>query len=166
MTKGRLIGGAVAAMLAALGVLTIEEEGFKTDAYPDPVHGWNVPTACAGDTGPHIQRGMVFTREACLNMMSARHQKLWRTVEKCLRQDVYPHQAIAILSLADNAGAGAVCGSTMLSQLNAGLPPEVWCKQFSRWVYAKGKDCRIASNNCRGIVLRRERAQMMCEGRL
>ena len=163
--KGRLIGGSVLAMLAALGVMTIEEEGVVLESYADPVHGWNVPTACAGDTGPHIRRGMIFTMDECMQMMGVRHQKLWNTVEKCITHDVYPHEAVAILSLADNVGAKAVCSSTLVSQLNSGLPPQVWCAQFPRWVYAGGKDCRVKANNCRGLVLRRERAQMICEGR-
>jgi GH24 family phage-related lysozyme (muramidase) len=32
-------------------------EGEVLGSYADPVHGWRVPTACYGQTGPHIRMG-------------------------------------------------------------------------------------------------------------
>ena len=36
------------------------------------------------------------------------------------------------------------------------------CNQFDRWVYVAGKDCRIASSNCRGIAKRRAEEKALC----
>lgn len=154
----------IAALVVLLGWFVEPFEDTVLETYADPVHGWDVPTACTGETGPHIQRGMTFTAEQCVEMTRARHAKLVTAVGRCVTAPVAAHQALAILSMADNLGTSAVCRSTMARQINAGAPATTWCEQIPRWHFAGGKDCWVRGNNCYGLVLRRERERAMCLG--
>lgn len=55
MTKRAAIGGA--GVLAIAAGFIVVHEGEVLGSYADPVHGWRVPTACYGQTGPHIRMG-------------------------------------------------------------------------------------------------------------
>ena len=159
MKKAPVFGAA--ALVAAVGFIVVKE-GVVLQTYADPVLGWQVPTACAGQTGPHIRRGQVFTREECMRMLDATAQQKARELERCVQRDITPNAAAAILSLAYNVGTPTVCGSTLVRQINAGSPPAQYCEQFRRWVFVGGRDCRDPRNNCRGIVNRREAERALC----
>lgn len=183
--KRKGLGWPTALVAALLGGFTVGEEGLVLPSYADPVWGWDVPTACAGDTGPHIKRGMTFTVEQCLEMLNARHVKTWNALAPHITGEITLGGALALTSLADNVGVSAVRSSTMVRQINQGVPESIWCRQFTEayarytpidlpigngenaivapigWVVARGRSCR-ESRNCRGIVPRREREQAMC----
>lgn len=165
--KGRIGAGAgigVVALVAALAVFTKPQEGLELTTYADPVWGPKLPTACFGDTGPHIRMGQTFTLTECYQMLGKRHHVLVQRVGKCITAEVPAHVAVAVLSLADNAGASAVCKSSLARYINEGAAPATYCPHFGRWVYSAGKDCRIRSNNCAGLVKRRAAEQAMCLG--
>lgn len=107
------IAGAAAVLALAAGFLVVHE-GEVLGSYADPVHGWRVPTACYGQTGPHIQRGQMFTREQCLTMLDATLVKKAAELDACITRPIPDHAAAAVLSLAYNAGTGAVCRSTLV----------------------------------------------------
>lgn len=150
--------GIIAAALAvAASPFVAYHEGVVPYTYADPVWGWKVPTACAGETGPHIVRGQTFTIEQCMAMLDKRLTTDWPKVAKCIDRPLEMHQAVAIASWAHNVGTNAACKSTLVRLLNQGAPPSVWCAQFERWVYADGKKLR-------GLVRRRAEERAMCEG--
>lgn len=159
MKRGPVFVGA--AILTAAGFLAVKE-GVVLHTYADPVLGWEVPTGCVGQTGPHIRRGQVFTREECMAMLDQSTRQKARELERCVQWDISPSAAAATLSLAYNVGTGPVCRSTLVRQINAGQPPAVYCEQFRRWVFVGAKDCRDPKNRCRGIVSRREAERALC----
>lgn len=158
--KGPIVGAGAALAIAA--AFLISHEGEVLGSYADPVHGWKVPTACYGQTGPHIRPGQTFTRAECRTMLDAETRQKAAELDACITQPMPAHSAAAVLSLAYNAGSGAVCRSTLVRQINEGQHPATYCQQFSRWVYAGGKDCRDPRNNCRGIVVRRSEERALC----
>ncbi len=162
-TKRGPLAGIAAGIALATGFLIVHE-GEVLGSYADPVHGWRVPTACYGQTGPHIRMGQVFTRADCRAMLDAELVTKAQQLDRCITRPLPDHSAAAVLSLAYNAGTSDVCGSTLVRQINAGQPPSVYCEQFSRWVYAGRKDCRNPANNCRGIVKRRADERALCLG--
>jgi GH24 family phage-related lysozyme (muramidase) len=140
--KATIIGGSagMAIAIALLAQFQIKNEGLPPanpdgtrPVYKDPLLGWRVPTACWGDTGAHIRRGMNFTLDECMKMLTDRDRELADRVLTCLGDGVRltPFQAIALFSLADNNGVRPVCTSTMVKLLRAGEPPIVWCSQFT-----------------------------------
>lgn len=162
--RGKVIGGSVAAVVVAASALLVGSEGLVLRSYADPVWGEKVPTACVGETGPHIRMGQTYTHEQCMQMLGVRVQTSWRRIEQCLQHPVPVNVAVSLVDLGYNVGEQAVCDSTLMRQINDGHPPSMYCEQFRRWIYVGGKDCRNPSNNCRGIVTRREHARSLCLG--
>lgn len=175
----------IAGMLGGFGGHTASEEGMLNRVHADPVWGWKVPTACGGQTGEHIKPGMEFSVEECLKMIDERHVRTWEVLRRHIHGEITLGGALALTSLADNVGVSAVRNSTMVRLINQGVPEIIWCRQFTEayarytpiglpigdgenaivapigWMVAGGRSCR-ESRNCRGIVGRREREQVMC----
>lgn len=98
-------GALLGLVLGGTAGLAIENEGLVLRSYADPAWGWAVPTACMGDTGPHIKRGMTFTESQCLDMLDARLQRTWGALTtRCIHAgaELSIHEALAVLSWTDN----------------------------------------------------------------
>lgn len=147
-----------AALVVAASPFVAYQEGVIPYTYADPVWGWDVPTACAGETGPHIVRGQVFTIPQCMAMLDKRLVADWPALDRCITKPLKMHEAVAIADLAHNVGTTKVCASTMVRQINSGAPASQWCAQLGKWVYAGGQKLR-------GLVRRRAEAQVICEGK-
>lgn len=158
MSRGVIIGGVAAA--AALAVpMGVYYEGVFPIGYADPV---GIPTDCVGETqGAQIgvQR---FTFDECVARYEPRLVRVWEYgLSRCILRDVSVHQGAALMSWADNVGVGAACGSTLVRLLNAGVPPEMWCNQLTRWDKAKVLGITITLP---GLTKRRGSEYVMCLG--
>jgi lysozyme len=148
--------GPVAVGVFALAALFIaDHEGYVPRSYADPAWGWKVPTACYGETGPHIVKGQTFTKAQCLAFLDAQVALKWREMDACIGPELTIPQTIAVTSWAYNVGTGAACRSTLVRQINAGQPARVWCRQLLRWDRANGKVMR-------GLTNRRKAEMELC----
>ncbi|ELJ8444305.1 glycoside hydrolase family protein, partial [Vibrio cholerae] len=75
--------------------------------------------------------------------------------------DVTQAQFDVLVSFVFNLGEGSFRRSTMLKLFNQGDWQNA-CREFSRWVYVNGKNCRDPDSECSGIVTRREVEQNAC----
>lgn len=145
-----------AAILAGLMVLTPEMEGTRFKAYPDTGGVW---TICTGHTGA-VKRGDVATQPECAAYLQS---DLGESVD-FVQERAGPVGLFCKIAIADmhyNVGHGAVAKSTLLRLASQGDQRGA-AVQFMRWVYVGGKDCRIAANNCAGIVVRRLQQLELC----
>lgn len=149
--SGKVIGGTVAAVLLAATALIAPWEGRRTDPYPDIVGVW---TVCYGETNVEMRR---YTAAECDAMLRESVARYADAVAKCIHRPLAVHQWAAVTSWAYNVGTGAACGSTLVRQINAGEPPEVWCRQLLRWDKAGGRTVR-------GLTLRRQAEYRVCIG--
>lgn len=159
MSKGRLIAGLSAAAIAIAAPFVASFEGEKLDPYLD-VGG--VLTVCYGET--HGVENRRHTHEECRAMLADSLASHGRDIGACMPADLPDHVQAAMLSFGYNAGVKNFCGSTMSRKLLTGDIPGA-CAELDRWVFVAGKDCRIASSNCRGIVERRKVERRICEGK-
>lgn len=157
MSKAALVKrlGAGAAVVVAF---VAGKEGFSAVSYLD--YG-NVPTACFGET-LGVKMGMKFTRQECEEKLGNRLGEFMLAVEKCTRPDLPIGPLSSYTSFSYNVGVNAFCKSTMASLARQGRYAES-CAQFDRWTFIGNKDCRIKSNLCNGIVIRRAEEKRMCE---
>ena len=161
-------GAAIAAIVIAIAVPIVQHwEGRVLKTYPDVVHGWRVPTACDGHTGPELHAGQTFTVAECDGML---HQDLTRefdALDACMPVDVPVNELAAFLDLAHNDGPGAVCNSSIPGKLRAG-DHRAACATITDFenVRIKGvlRSCTDPSLNCVGIVHRRTADRALCEG--
>ena len=147
-------GAGLAAVLVVATPLAVKWEGVKTVTYLDPI---GIPTACVGQTGPHIRMGQSFTRAECFAMLDTTQRAKAAELDRCITAELAPHEAAAVLDLAFNVGTGAVCRSTMVRLINQGRPARVWCHELDKWVFAGGI-------RWQGLVNRRADAKRVCLG--
>ena len=155
MSSKRLAGG-VGAVIACCVALVAHFEGKVPQTYVDPV---GVPTFCYGHTGDDVHPGRKAADGECEALLYGDLAQAYAAVLRCVHKPLTTHQAAALTSFTYNVGEGNFCRSTMARQINAGEPPEVWCAQLTRWVYAGGKQLP-------GLVKRRAAEKRMCLGEI
>jgi lysozyme len=162
--KAKLVAGGLVSVAAAFGffVSFLEvKEGTELEAYQDGVKVW---TICTGDTH-NVTPGMVETPAGCRVRLNGQAQKAWDEADELVTADMTLGQWIAYADYIYNAGAGNFSSSLMLYYANQGRVVES-CDAFLQHMKAgRGKvDCRIRSNNCYGVVIRRQQERSICLG--
>lgn len=169
MNRVRVVISALTLSAAGL-VAILTREDIKLQAYPDPVHGWKVPTIGAGST-EGVKAGDTITP---LGAVQRAHRET-RTFEGRIKQcmdgvELYQHEYDAFIKLAYNIGPAAFCGSTVVKRAKAGDYGGA-CEAillFDRaGPVAKPSDrCSHPDNRtCRGLWRDRLATKAMCEGR-
>lgn len=138
-------------------------EGFEkvrpdgmVEAYPDPAHGWKVPTIGWGCTGPDIKRGTVWTVAQCEDRTAHEAEHAFAGALRAspgLASD--PCRCAAIVDFVFNLGEGKYKASTLRKRVNE----RDWmsaAREIRKWVNAGGRKLS-------GLVLRRELEALMLE---
>lgn len=149
------------ALVAALLFALTGAEGRKLKPYQDIAGVW---TVCDGITGKAVIPGKTYTNAECDKLGQEYVQKMLADMGQCVKGDYPFHVIKASGHFAYNIGTPAFCRSTMAKKLREGDIPGA-CAQITNWTFVAGKDCRIASNKCSGIVKRREWERATCEGK-
>jgi GH24 family phage-related lysozyme (muramidase) len=142
----KVAGGAVGVVLAVAAAIPFQKayEGEPPcdaqgmcSVFRDPVYGWSVPTECFGDTGPTVVKdGPKVPFAECERRLRERDEALVAALlnDRCIQAhvtDLPPATLALLVANADNVGVAATCRSTMVEQINAGLAPEVYCRQLT-----------------------------------
>lgn len=125
------------------GVALIKEfEGLRLSAYPDPAHGWAVPTIGYGHTSsagsPEVTRGMKITVAESDEILRRDLGQYEDAVSKAVKVPLTENQFAALVSFTFNLGAGALRKSTLLKKLNGGDYAGA-AAEFAKWNNAGGK---------------------------
>lgn len=127
---------------ATLKLIT-EFEGFVPNWYPDPAHGWKVPTCCYGHTDAAGEpkyaatKNKTFTAAEGLEMLRRDLGQYEASVKKYVKVPLNSNQLGALVSFTYNLGAANLASSTLVRKLNAG-DYEGAAGQFPRWNRANG----------------------------
>jgi lysozyme len=133
-------------------------EGIVHHAYKDT---GGIYTICSGHTDG-VKEGDVATDEQCKEFLHSDTVNAIATVDFLTGgAKIPPETKKVFVDEVFNAGAGNFKKSTMLRLIKSGDIAGA-CRQFPRWVYVAGKDCRVKANNCYGIVTRREEQMNAC----
>lgn len=130
------------AVNSATLALIKEHEGLRLDAYPDPAHGWKVPTIGFGHTDaagpPKVTKGMRITA-AEAEAILVHDLKLYEAaVQNNVTVPLTENQYGALVSFAFNLGPTNLKRSTLLKKLNAGDYAGA-AAEFDKWIHAGGK---------------------------
>lgn len=112
-------------------------EGFSEKAYPDPAHGWRVPTIGYGTTSG-VKMGDTITKERAEELLREDVKRFEGYVDRLVKVPLTQGQFDALVSFTYNLGPGALEKSTLLKLLNRG-DYQGAADQFPRWVNAGGK---------------------------
>lgn len=106
------------------------------------------------------------TQAQCDDLDKATAAGFVAEVAKRLTEPVSEKQLIAHVTFAYNIGIRGYSTSKALRATNAGNP-QAGCRAMMNWYTAGGKDCRIRSSNCPGLITRRQSEMNQClEGTL
>ncbi len=127
-------------------------EGVRLAAYPDPAHGWSVPTIGVGHTSaagpPAVYKGMKITQAGADAILRQDLAKFERYVTDAVKVPLSQNEFDALVSFTFNLGPGNLRSSTLLRKLNAGDRAGA-ADEFLKWTKAGGKTLP-------GLVKRRE----------
>jgi lysozyme len=115
--------------------LTESFEGLKLTAYRDVCGVWTIGY---GHTGPDVHPGMTITQAEAEELLLADVAHAVATVNRCVTVKLNQDQFDALVDFAFNAGCGALEGSTLLKDLNAGDYAAA-ADQFEEWDHAGDK---------------------------
>lgn len=147
----------VSAIFSAAGlILLATHEGFSPTPYKDT---GGVITNGFGNANREAHKNVTVVE--ALEDLKINASSAGRAVSKCVNIKITQSQYDAYVSFAYNVGNKAFCNSTMAKKANAGDAVGS-CNEFKRWQFVAGKDCRIASSNCSGIVKRRKEELALC----
>jgi lysozyme len=116
--------------------LTQQFEGLRLTAYQDSVGVWTIGY---GHTGADVHSGLTITQEQASAFLLQDVASAVATVNRLVTVALTQNQFDALVDFVFNAGSGNFAGSTLLRELNASKI-EAAAAQFSRWVYAGGKE--------------------------
>lgn len=160
---------AIAALsLSAAGFVGIlVREDIKTAAYPDSVHGWQVPTIGAGST-EGVKRGDTITALGAVQRAHREVTQFEGAIKRCVKVPLHQAEYDAYVQLSHNIGATSFCGSTLVKRANAEDYAGA-CEAILFWdragPVAKPSDrCSHPDNRtCRGLWRDRLRLHAMCK---
>ncbi|WP_233854129.1 lysozyme [Paraburkholderia sp. HD33-4] len=113
-------------------------EGCRLQAYPDPAHGWLVPTIGYGATGYGITKQTVWTQEQADSDLSNRMNAIGSRIDEICTVALTDEQKGALCDFAYNEGLGNLQHSTLLELVNAGNPFAA-ANEFDKWDLAGGE---------------------------
>lgn len=150
--------------LSAAGLVGLALEEHYTDKAVIPVPG-DVPTVGFGSTkredGSPVQMGDTITPPRALARAYSHIQKDEIGLKRCVTAPLNQIEYDILVKFAYQYGPGATCKSTLVKLINQGRYAEA-CEQYTRWTFVGERDCRIAANDCRGVVIRANERRDMC----
>lgn len=157
MNYGRVSTATFIAAMAIVFPTLRHLEGESTVAYKDVVGVW---TICNGET-EGVKPGMKVSKEFCKQLLKARSEGFGEHVARSMKVDV-PASVIAGHTIfAYNIGKVGYSTSRTLKLTNQGKLAE-GCHAMMGWYKAGGKDCRIRSNGCYGLINHRKESIRIC----
>ncbi|MCK3655802.1 glycoside hydrolase [Pasteurellaceae bacterium Macca] len=130
-------------------------EGCQQRPYQCPADVLTVGIGSTQAGGQKIERNKIYTLEE----IAQRWQQDLKRAEQCVNQygngEKMPQGAFeAMVSLTFNVGCGAMKKSTLFKLAQKGYSTAL-CDEFSKWVYANGKQLN-------GLIHRREKERALC----
>lgn len=136
-----------------------DSEGFIDHWYPDPAHGWKVPTCCIGHTDaagmPFYKdtKTKKFTLKEGLDILAGDLGPVESAVSRNVKVSLNENQFSALVSFVFNLGEGNFKSSTLLKKLNSGDYKGA-ADELPKWVKANGK-------RMRGLEIRRDKERTL-----
>jgi lysozyme len=146
----RVAVATLAISASGLGFIS-KEEGTVQRVYLDSI---GLPTVCTGHMDRSMKVGTLYTAEHCAQLLRTDVGSASYAVRKAIKVPLYQYEFDALVSFCFNVGNANCSTSTMFKLINQGSYHDAGL-QFKRWSFAGGLDCRVRSNNCYGVALRR-----------
>jgi len=150
--------------LSAAGFVGIlMREDYREQAYPDPTHGWQVPTVGFGTT-EGVRRGDSLRVVPAIQRALVDASTFEGALKRCVTAPLHQAEYDLYVDLSYNIGASGFCGSTVVRKLNA-LDYVGACNAILLWNKSNGQDCSAPGNRtCAGLWTDRLKTHAKCLG--
>lgn len=161
--KTRIVAAALAVSATCLVGIAGREQ-YRSAAYPDSGGVWTVGY---GET-KGVKKGDKTTPERALARLQTSVDEYAKGIQSCMGDiPMTQYEYDAMVDMAYNVGAGAVCKSSIPRKMRAGQYAEA-CQtilSFDKITKDRKKvSCHDPKNNCLGIIKDRKRTYKMCMG--
>ena len=112
-------------------------EGFRANAYQDPAGVWTIGWGTAATSGVDIHKGMIVTKEQAQTFLEHEVVKIENQINKNLKVVINQNQFDALVDFCYNLGTGALFGSTLWRDVQAGNFAGAGM-EFHKWNHAGG----------------------------
>lgn len=174
-SKARIAVAALSLSAAGLvGILTRED--IKLQAYPDPVHGWKVPTIGAGST-KGVKQGDTITPLGAVQRAHRELRVFEGEMKKCMEGiALFQHELDSFMRLGHNIGSHNFCfnenggDGVVVRHLRAGDYAGACAAilQYDRAGPVRRPEDRCShpdNRTCRGLWRDRLETKALCEGK-
>src|ERR1035437_1314833 len=145
----RLAVGVAGLVIAVAALASAGFEGNRSHAYIDPS---GTVVICEGHTR-FVKLGDVASPGQCAEYKRSDRLRANADLDRCTSAQLTPNQREAFVSVVQNIGGAEFCNSTIARKIN-GHDIRGACWSIRLYMDVAGRDCRIKSNNCAGIVKR------------
>lgn len=163
-SKLRVVAASLAISGSALVGLAVHEDYRQVAYRPLPT---DKPTLGFGNTHG-VKMGDTTTPVRALIQLQKNIGGIERDLqsEKCVGAvPLSQNEWDALVDLAYRVGAQSVCRSTLVKIYRSHpIDYAAACKQYLRWTFFQGKDCRDPINKCTGVARRAEDEYRLCLG--
>ena len=148
--------------LSAVGFVGIlMREDYRAQAYPDPTHGWQVPTVGFGTT-ENVKRGDSLRVVPAIQRALSDASQFEGALKRCVSAPLHQAEYDLYVDLSYNIGASGFCGSTVVRKLNAGDYRGA-CEAILMWNKSNGQVCSVPGNrSCSGLWTDRLKTHAKC----
>lgn len=150
MTNKKRVAVASLVVSAAALLSIASHEGFRGEAYRDPV---GIPTIGYGET-KGVRMGDVITKREALDRLKISADEHGKGMARCITKPISQNEYDAYLSFTYNVGVGAFCRSTLVKKLNQG-DYDGACRELLKWDKAGGRTLP-------GLTKRRQDEYKLC----
>ena len=154
----------VVLVLSAAGFVGLAiDEGYTSNAIPDPVLGTKVPTIGFGTTDG-VKMTDTTTPPKAMQRTLADVGKYEGAMKRCVSVPLHQYEYDAYVNLTYNIGGSAFCASTIVKKLNVQDYIGA-CNAILQWRFVGTVDCSAPGNkSCPGLWQRRLRLNAQCLG--
>lgn len=163
VSVGARVGIATLVISAAGFTAILTREGYRGQAYPDPVKGAAVATIGFGST-EGVKLGDKTSPVAAVNRTLREVQAKESAIKRCAPEvELTQYEYDAYIELAHNIGEGAFCRSQIVKSLKE-RDYAAACDHVLDWRYVGSVDCSKPNKACAGLWTDRLRIHRICTG--
>lgn len=150
----RVLASVLALSPAGIAFIEKHEGGAVQRGYLDSI---KKPTVCVGHTR-NVDMSRFYTKAECAELLREDSDSAQAAVRRAIKVHLYQSEYDALVDFCFNVGNAACSGSTMFKLINRGEYAQA-ALQFPVWdkvtINGRKVSCRVRSNNCYGVYLRR-----------
>lgn len=146
-TSARAMAAGLVLSAGGTAFVVTNEGGSHQRVYLDSV---GLPTVCVGHMDRSLTVGDIYSQSDCDRFFLQDTSASVRAVKRLVKVPLHQSEFDTLVDFVFQFGEGAFARSTLLVYVNQGRY-DLAAKEFPKWRFAGGKDCKVRKSNCYGV---------------